>query len=193
MTQMNLFSKQKHTHWHRDQWWLPEGWGGEGQTENLGILHLGGIPDGSNSKEFSTVQSLSRVRLFATPWTAAHQASLLITNFCHPLLLLLSIFPNIRVFSSESALLIRLPKYWSFSFSISPSNEYSRLISFRIDWFDLLVVQVTLKRLLQHHNSKASILQCLAFFMVQLSHPYMITGKTKAFTRWTWSRELLKP
>ena len=148
MTQMNLFSKQKHTHWHRDQWWLPEGWGGEGQTENLGILHLGGIPDGSNSKEFSTVQSLSRVRLFATPWTAAHQASLSITNsrsplkpmsiesvmlsnhliFCRSLLLLRSIFPSIRVFCNDPALCIRWPKYWSFSSVLSMNIQ---------DWFPL--------------------------------------------------------
>ena len=129
------------------------------------------------------VQLLSRVRLFVTPWTAAHQASLSITNswsllklmyiesmmlsnhliLCHPLLLLPSIFPSIRVFSSESAHHIRWPKYWSFSFSISPTNEYSGLISFRMDWFDLLVVQGTLKSLLQHHSSKASILWCSAF------------------------------
>ena len=101
---------------------------------------------------------------------------------CHPLLLLPSIFPNIRVFSNESALLIRWPKYWSFSFSISPSNEYSGLISFRMDWLELLAVQGTLKSLLQHHSPKASILQCSAFFIVQLSHPYMTTGKTIALT-----------
>ena len=142
----------------------------------------------------SSVQSLSRVRLFVTPWTAAHQASLSITNFwsllkllfiksmtspihlilCHPRLLPSSIFPSIRVFSKESVLRIRWPKYWNFSFSISPSNEYSGLISFRIDWFDLLAVQGTLKSLLQHHSSKASILWRSAFFMVQLSHPYMM-------------------
>ena len=101
---------------------------------------------------------------------------------CHPLLLLPSIFPSIRVFSNKSALRIRWPKYWSFSISISPSNEYSGLVSFRMDWFDLLAVQWTLKSLLQHHSSKASILQCSAFFMVQLSHPYMTTGKTRALT-----------
>ena len=105
---------------------------------------------------------------------------------CCPLLLLPSIFPSIRVFSNESALCIRWPKYWSFSFSISPSNEYSGLISFRMDWLDLLAVQGTLKSLLQHHSSKASILQCLAFFIVQLSHPYMTTGKTIALTRQTF-------
>ena len=135
------------------------------------------------------VQSLSRVPLFETPWTAACQASLSITNsqsllklmsiksvmpsnhliLCHPLLLLPSIFPNIRVFSNESALRIRWPKYWSFSFNISPSNEHSGLISFRMDWMDLLAVQGTLQSLLQHHRSKASILWCSAFFIVQLS------------------------
>ena len=104
---------------------------------------------------------------------------------CRPLLLLPSIFPSIRVFSNESALRIRWPKCWSFSFNISPSNEYSGLISFRMDWFDLLAVQGTLKRLLQHHSSKASVLQCLAFFMVQLSHPYMTTRKTIALSIWT--------
>ena len=139
----------------------------------------------------SLVQSLSRVWLFATPWTTAHQASLSITNsqspskpmsielvmpsnhliLCGPLLLLPSIFPSIRVFSSESALCIRWPKYWSFSFNISPSNEYSGLISFRMDWLDLLAVQGTLKSLLQHHSSKASIIWCSAFFTVQLLHP----------------------
>ena len=148
----------------------------------------------------SSVQWLICVQLFATPYTAAHQASLSITNswslpklmsiesvmlsnhliFSHPLLLLPSILPSIRVFSNESALHIRWPKYWSFSSSISPSNEYSGLISFRINWFDLLAVQGTLKSLLQHHSSKASILWHSAFFMVQLSHPYMTTGKTIA-------------
>ena len=148
------------------------------------------------------VQSLSHVQLFGTPWTAACQASLSFTIsesllklisiesvmpsnhliFCHPLLLLPSIFPSIRVFSNESALLIKWPKYWSFSFSISPTNEYSGLISFRIDWFDLLAVQGTLKSLLQHHNLKVSVLRHSAFFMVQLSHPYMTTGKTIALT-----------
>ena len=155
---------------------------------------------------FSSVQSLSRVQLFATPWTIAHQASLSITNswnlvklmsiesvvpsnhfiLCPPLFLPPSIFPSIRVFSNQSVLRIRWPKYWSFSFSVSPSNEYSELISFRMDWLDLLAVQGTLKSLLQHHSSKASILQCSAFFMVQLSHPYMTTGKTIALTRRTF-------
>ena len=157
----------------------------------------------NSSAQFSSVQSLSRVRLFATPWTAAHQASLSITNswslptlmsiesvmpsnhliLCYPLLLLPSIFPSIRVFSNESVLGIRWPKYWSFSFNISPSNEHLGLISFRVDWLDLLAVQGTLKSLLQHHSSKASILQCSAFFMIQLSHPYMTTGKTIVLTR----------
>ena len=151
---------------------------------------------------FSSVQSLSRVRLYATPWTVVGQASLSITNsrsllklmsiasvmpsshliLCCPLLLPPSIFPSIRVFSNESVLLIRWPKYWSFSFSISPSNEHSGLISFRMDWLDFLAVQGTLKSLLQHHSSKASILWCLAFFIVQLSHAYMTTGKTTALT-----------
>ena len=140
-----------------------------------------------------------------TPWTTAHQASLSITNsqsllklisikslmpynhliLCHTLLLP-SMFPSIRVFTNESALHIRWPKYWSFTFSISLSNEHSRLISFRMDWLDLLAVQETLKSLLQHHSSKAPILQCSAFFTVQLSHPYMTTGKTIALTRWTF-------
>ena len=105
---------------------------------------------------------------------------------CHPLLLLPSIFPSIRVFSKESAFSIRWPKYWSFSFNISPSNEHPGLISFRMDWLDLLAVQGTLKSLLQHHSSKASILQCSAFFIVQFSHPYMATGKTIDLTRWTF-------
>ena len=155
---------------------------------------------------FSSVQSLSHVRLFATPRATARQASLSITNFqsilklmsitlvmppnhlilYRPLLLLPSIFPSIRVFSNESALCIRWPKYWSFSFSISPSNEYLGLISFRMDWLDLLAVQGTLKSLLQHHSSKALILRCSAFFIVQLSHPYMTSGKTIALTRRTF-------
>ena len=144
---------------------------------------------------FSSVQWLSRVRLFVTPWTATHQASLSITSsrsspklmpiesvmpsnhliLCCPLLLPPSIFPNIRIFSNESALHIRWSKYWSFRFSISPSNEYSGLICLRIDWLDLLAVQGTLKSLLQHHSSKASVLRCSTFFIVQLSHPYMTT------------------
>ena len=135
-----------------------------------------------------SVQSLSCVQLFVTPWTAARQASLFITNswshliLCRPLLPP-SIFPSIRVFSNESVVRIRWLKDWSFSFSISPSNEYSGLISFRIDWFYLLAVQETLKSILQHNSSKASILQCSAFFIAQLSHPYITTGKTIALTR----------
>ena len=158
-------------------------------------------------KWLSSLQSLSRVWLFATPWIAAHQASLSITNsqsllrltfiesvmpsnhpiLCHPLLLPL-IFPSIRVFFNESALRIRWPKYWSFSFIISPSNEHSGLISFRIDWLDL---QGTLKSLLQHHNSKASILQHSAFVTVQLSHPYVTTGKSIALTRWSFVSKVM--
>ena len=110
---------------------------------------------------------------------------------CRPFLLLPSIFPSIRVFSSESALNIRWPKYWSYSFKISPTNEHPGLISFRTDWLDLLAVQGTLKSLLQHHSSKASILQCSAFFMVQLSHPYMTTGKTIALTKWTFAGKVM--
>ena len=156
--------------------------------------------------QFSSVQLLSHVRLFVTPWTAALQTSLSITNsqslfklmsiesvmpsnnliLCRPLLLPPTIFPSIRVFSSESALRIRWLKYWSFSFNISPSNEYSGLISFRMDWLDLLAVQGTLKSFLQHYSSKASVLQCSAFFIVQLSHPYVTTGKIVALTRWTF-------
>ena len=158
--------------------------------------------------QFSSVQWLSPVWLFATPWTAVRQASLSITNswclfklmsiesvtpsnrliLCHPLLLLPSIFPNIRVFSNESALRFRWPKYWSFGFSISPSNEHPGLISFRMDWLEFLAGQGTLKSLLQHHSSKASIFQPSAFFTVQLSHVYMTTGKTIALTRWTFDK-----
>ena len=157
---------------------------------------------------FSSVQLLSCVRLFATPWSAARQASLSITNsrspprpmsielvmpsnyliLCCPLLLLPPIFPSIRVFSNESALRIRWPKYWSFSFNISPSKEHPGLI-FRMNWLDLFAVQGTLKSLLQHHSSKVSILQHSAFFTVQLSHPYMTTGKAIALTRWTFVRK----
>ena len=158
------------------------------------------------SVQFSSVQSLSRVCLFVTPWITARQASLSITNsrsslklmsielvmpyshfiLCHPRLLLCPIPPSIRVFSKKSTNRMRWPKYWSFSFSISPSNEHPRLISFRTDWLNLLAVQGTLMRLLQHHSSKPSILQCSAFFTVQLSHPYMTTGKTIALTRQTF-------
>ena len=156
--------------------------------------------------QFSSVQSLSCIWLIATPWTVACQASLSITNsqslpkpisielvmpsnhliLCHPLLCLPSIFSSIRAFSNESTLHMRWPKYWSFSFNISPSNEHPGVIIFRMDWLDLLAVQGTLKSLLQHHSSKASILLCSAFFTVQISHPYMTTGKTIALTRWTF-------
>ena len=156
--------------------------------------------------QFSSVQLLSCLWLFATPWTIAHQASLSITNSWNPpkpmsiesvmpfnhlilfrsLLLLPPIFPSLRVFSNESALCIRWPKYWSFSFKISPSNEHPGLISPRMDWLDLLAIQGTLKSLLQHHSSKASILWRSAFLIVQLSHPYMTTGKAIALNRWTF-------
>ena len=159
----------------------------------------------------SSVQLCSHVRLFVTPWTAACQASLSIINsqsflklmtiklmmpfnhlfLCCPLLFLPSVFASIRVFSKESVLHIRWPKYWSFSFSISPSNEHSGLIFFRSDWFDLLDVQGTLKSLLQYHSSKASILRCSVFFIVPLSHPYMTTGKTMALTTWTFVGKVL--
>ena len=164
-----------------------------------------------NDRKPSSGQSLSHVRLFATLWTTALQASLSITTYrsllklmsielvmpsnhlilCHPFLLLPSIFPSIRVFSNESVLHIRGPKYWSFSFSISPSNEHPGLISFRMDQLDLLAVQGTLKSLLQHHSSKASILRLSAFFIVQLSHPYVTTGKTIALTRWTFVSKVM--
>ena len=159
----------------------------------------------------SSVQSRSQVHLFVTPWTAAHQDSLSINNYrvlpklmsiesvmpsnhlilCCPLLLLPSIFPSIRVFSNESALCIRWPEYWSFSLSISPSNEHPGQIFFRMDWLDLLAVQGTLKSLLQHHSSQASILQCSAFFTVQFSHPYMTTGKIIALTRRTFVSKVM--
>ena len=162
----------------------------EGWIERVTLRHI------------HSVQSLSRVRLFATLWTAARQASLSTTNsrsppkpmsiqsvmpsnLSRPLLLLPPVPPSIRVFSNESTLHMKWPKYWSFSFSISPSNEHPGLISFRMDWLDLLAVQGTLKSLLQHHTSKASILRCSAFLIVQLSHPYMTTGKTIALTRRT--------
>ena len=168
------------------------------------------MPQSSNEFEkelqLSSVQSLSRVRLFATPWTAACQASLSITNsrsslklmsiesvmpsshliLCRPLFLPPTFPPSIRIFSNESTLRMRWPKYWSFSFSIIPSKEHLGLMSFRIDWLDLLAVQGTLKSLLQHQSSKASILQHSAFFTVQLSHPYVTTGKAIALTRQTF-------
>ena len=162
-------------------------------------------------KQFNSVQSLSCVRLFAILGTVACHASLSIIDYrslpkpmsiksvmpsnqlilCRPLLLLPSIFPSIRVFSNDSVLHIRWPEYWSFSFSISPSNDYSGLISFRMDWLDLFAVQGTLKSLVLHHGSKASILQCSAFFIVQLSHPYMTTGKAIALTRRTFVSKAL--
>ena len=191
-------------------------WSGSGKDRGKGKIVASCImlvssesadkPSQVGSVQFSSVQSLSRVRLFSTPWIAARQASLSITNsqsslrltsiesvmpssrliLCHPLLLQPSIFPSIRVFSSELVLHIRWPKYWSFSFSISPSNEHQGLISFRMNWLNVFAVQGTLKSLLQHHSSKASIIQHPAFFMIQLSHPYMTTGKTIALTRRTF-------
>ena len=166
---------------------------------------------GALCEQFSSVQSLSRVRLSVTPWTAARQASLSIANsrssvrlmsiesampsnhliLCCPLFLLPSIFPSIRVFSNESTLHVRWPEYWSFSFNISPSNEYSGLISFRMDWLDLLAFQGTLKSFLQHHSSKASILWRSAFFNSQLSHPYMTSGKTIALTSQTFGGKVM--
>ena len=156
--------------------------------------------NGFSFVNYSSTVQFSWIQHFVTPWTTARWASLSITDsqsllrlmsiksvmpsnhltHCHPILLLPSMSPIIRVFSHEWALHIRWPKYWSFSFNISPSNEYSGMISFRMDWLDLLAVQGTLKSLLQHHSSKASILQCSAFFIVQLSHPYITTGKTIA-------------
>ena len=175
-------------------------------------LHRSLVPWKRNQRliysiQFRSVQLFSRVWLIATPWTAACQASLSITNsqslpklmsiesvmpsnyfiLCHPLLLPPSIFPSIRAFSNESVLHIRWPKYWSFSFNTSPSNEHSGLISFRMDWLALLAeISKVFKSLLQHHSSKASILPWSAFFIVQLSHAYMTTGKTIALTRWTF-------
>ena len=165
------------------------------------------------SVQFSSVQSLSHVRLFVTLWTAAYQTFLSITNsrslrklmstesvmpsnhliLCHPLLLLPSIFPRMRVFSNESVLRIRWPRYWNFSFSIGPCNEYSGLISFRMDWLDLLAVQGTLKSLLKCHSSKASILLHSTFFVVQLSHSYMTTGKAIALTIQTFVGKVTAP
>ena len=164
------------------------------------------LPSGPAASQFNLVQSLSRVRLFATPWIAAHQASLSIINsrsslkltsielvipsshliLCRPLLLLPSIPPSIRVFSNESTLRMSWSKYWSFSFSVIPSKEIPGLISFRMDWLDLLAVQGTLKSLLQHHSSKASILWLSAFFTFQHSYPYMTPGKTIALTSQTF-------
>ena len=177
------------------------------QSVQRGLL----IPSQGKAISFSSVQLLSHVQLFETLWTAARQASLSITNsqsllkltsielvipsnhpiFCRPLLLQSSIFRSIRVFSNESVLFIRRPKYWRFSFNISPSNKHPGLISFRMDWLDLLAAQRTLKSLLEHHSSKASILQSSAFFIVQLSYPYMTTGKIIALTRRTFIRKSL--
>ena len=177
------------------------------QVDSLPLSHQASL---CTYVQFSSVQPLSRVRLFATPWITARQASLSITNsrsspklmsiesvmpsnhliLCHPLLLP-SIFPSIRVFSNGSVLCIRWPKYWSFSFKISPSNEHPGLIFFRMNWLDLLAEQGTLKSLLQHHSSKASILWCSAFFTVQLSHPYMTTGKTIGLIRWTFVNKIM--
>ena len=192
---------------HRTLTWKSGKEGAKGEKVDMGWVVWSTSPRAKEvSLQFSSVQSLSRVRLFATPWIAARQASLSITNsrssrklmsiesvmpsshliLWRPLLLLPPIPPSIRVFSNESTLWIRWPKYWSFSFSISPSNEFPGLISFRMEWLDLLAVQGILKSLLQHHSSKASILQHSAFFMVQLSYPYMTTGKTIALTRQKW-------
>ena len=176
-------------------------------------LPLGLPPEGFKLYRYVVVSvwSVSHVRCFATLWTTAHQTSASFTIswsllklmsvesvmpfnhliLCHPLLLLPSIFPSIRVFSSELALCIKWPKNWSFIFSISPSSEYSELISFRIDWFDLLTIQGTLKSVLQHRSLKASVLWCPAFFVVQLSHPYMTIGKTIALTRRTFVCKVL--
>ena len=174
---------------------------------DTGTMHDSWFSNNARRYQFSSVQSLSRVHLFATPWIAACQASLSITSsqslpklmsiesvmspshliLCRPLLLLPPIPPSIRVFSNESTLHVRWPKYWSFSFSISPSNEHPGLISFRMDWLDILAVQGTL----QHHSSKASILWCSAFFTVQLSHPYMTPGKTVALTRQTFVSKVM--
>ena len=178
-------------------WYMPTIQCRERAQRSARVLHLG------NVFQFGSVQSLSHVRLCATPWITARQASLSITIsrsslrlmsiesvmpsshliLCRPLLLLPPILPSIRVFSSESTLRMRWPKYWSFSFSIIPSKEIPELITFRMDWLDLHAVQGTLKSLLQHHCSKTSILLCSAFFTVQLSHPHMTTGKTIALTR----------
>ena len=196
-------------------WWKPVP--GSGISNSLFVQYLSDFQIGESNSLFLrnlnmhvciclSVQSLSHIRLFVTPWTAACQASLPITNskslfklmsiefvmpsncliLCGPLLLLPSVFPSIKVSSVESVLHIRWPKYWSFSFSISPSSEYSGLISFRRDWLDLLSVQGALNNFLQHHSSKASILRHSALFIVQLSHPYMTTGQTIVLTRWTF-------
>ena len=185
---------------------FPSGWGPSPSVDFFPHCAYHLLRHNVLSVQFSSVQSLSRVQLFVTPWITARQASLSTTNFwsspklvciklvmpsshlilCRPLLLLPPIPPSIRVFSNESTLCMRWPKYWSFSLSISLSNEHPELISFKMDWLDLLAVQGTLKSLLQHHSSKASILQHSAFFTVQLSHPYMTTRNTIALTRRTF-------
>ena len=196
---MNITSNGTHQHWERPDVMDQKG---HKVTSVLFLLKMHTMNFNISSVQFSH----SVVSDSATPWTTARQASLSISNcrslpkpmsiesvmpsnhliLCYPLLLLPSIFPSIRVFSDESALRIRWPKYWSFNFNISPSNEHPGLISFRMDWLDLSALQGTLKSFLQHHSSKASILRCSAFFIVQLSHPYITTGKTIALTRWTF-------
>ena len=190
------------------RWWPPTSQEKRTQNETYlaGTLTLDILDIRTKRNKFPLFKSPSRVQLFVTPWTAARQASLSLTIsrsvskftslalvmpsnhliLCCPVLLLPSVFPSIRVFSSESALCIRWAKDWIFSFNISPYKKYLELISFGIDWFDLLAVQETLKSLIQHHSSKALILQHSAFFIVQLSHPYMSTGKTIALTRRTF-------
>ena len=204
---LTLHSRMSGSRWVITPSWLSVSWRSILYSSSMYSCHLFLISSASvMSVQFSSVQSLSRVRLFATPWIAACQASLSITNsrsslrltsigsvmpsshfiLYRPLLLLPSIPPSIKVFSNESTLRMRWPKYWSVSLCIIPSKEHPGLISFRMDWLDLLAVQGTLKSLLQHHSSKASILRCSAFFTVQLSYPYMTTGKIIALTRWTF-------
>ena len=190
-----MLSNSRNNHFHLSMYKEGEG---KGRQKEAGVQHCN---IATLCKQFSSAHSLGHVRLFATPWTAAHQASLSITKsqsllkfmsiesvmpsshliLCHPHILPPSIFTSISVSSNESVLRIRWPKYWSFSFIINPPNEYSGLISFRIDWLDLPAVQGTLKSLLQHHSSKASILWFSAFFMIQLAHPYMTTGTNHSF------------
>ena len=193
----------------RSWWWT----GRPGVLQSMGSQIVGHdwVTELNWTELCAVVQSLSHVWIFSAPWTTAHQPSLSITNswsvlklmsielvmpsshliLCHTVLLPPSIFPSISVFSNESALHIRWPKYWSFIFSLSPSNEHSGLISFRVDLLDLLAVQGTLKSLLQHHSSKASVLQHSAFFIFQLSHPYTTTGKSIALTRWTFVAKVM--
>ena len=198
------------TSWRREQQPTQVFWPGEFHAVHRGLKELDSTFTFTLTFTLSSVQLLSHVWLLVTPWTVAHQASISSTNsqsllklmswvlmpsnhliLCCPLLLLPSIFPVIRVFSNESVLHIRWPKYWSFSFSISPSNEYLGLIPFRMDGLDLLAVQGTHKSLLQHHSSKASILQRSAFFIFQLSHPYLTTGKNIALNIWTFVGKLI--